>query len=122
MSKERIKLTTQQKEWLSNLTWFVTTYAPWKSIPFTCPRDLKEIVSEGRYVVFSYMGELSAFSGYRWALGCETMEQVEDVMRWNGAVKYMALDLETLMIVREVTKYYRPTFDLWKMKKTSEVK
>ena len=104
MSKPRAKLSEQQKQWLENLEWYSRNCIAWDGDN----KAFKEVIDIGRYAIFTYNDEGS--DRYTSVVGAENEYTYQCMVKWNRSTMSLVVDLETLMVVLEVNKYYKPTF------------
>jgi hypothetical protein len=106
MSKPRAKLSPQQKQWLENLVWYSKNCIDWGG-PET---DFKEVVEAGRYAIFTKRHDTWDKETEEWVvggkmvLGAPDEYSVDCMIKWNCDEKTHVVDLESLMVVKEVYK------------------
>jgi len=105
--KRKIKLTEEQKEWLSNIQWYIQNKICW-----TGEANLdyfKELVQDGKYAVFSMGGE-PMWDHFDSVICTNTVESARTIERWNPSALCRTVHLGTLWTQREVRKMHAPHF------------
>jgi hypothetical protein len=127
MSKPRAKLSAEQKQWLENLEWYAKNVAAKVLSDEVTPSfdytklvpDFKEVVECGRYAIFSMRPNTwddhnkEWIPGGRAVLGAPDEHTVDCMIKYNCNELDHVVDLDSLMMVREVRKLARPNFMNW---------
>jgi hypothetical protein len=106
MSKPKVKLSNQQKQWLENLEWFLL----YKVISKIDNKRIQEVVTFGRYAVISHRNDPSENDYFTSVVGCEDVHTAECMVKYNWDTCAYIVDLEDLMVIKYVERYWKPTF------------